>query len=103
MESSELDLVRGFGAATVPRANGEIVFAAPWESRAFGMAVALRERGVYTWDAFRQRLVERLGGKDGASYYERWLTSLEDVLAANGIASPHELTIRMAEIAEEEE
>ena len=29
-----------------PRANGELVFEAPWESRAFGVAVALHESGA---------------------------------------------------------
>ena len=31
------------GAAAPPRSNGELVFEAPWESRSFGMAVALSE------------------------------------------------------------
>ena len=29
----------------LPRQNGELVFAAPWEARAFGLAVALNEAG----------------------------------------------------------
>ena len=33
------------GSAAPPRANGELVFAEPWESRAFAMAVALCEAG----------------------------------------------------------
>ena len=33
------------GAAAPPRSNGELVFEAPWESRSFGMAVALSEPG----------------------------------------------------------
>ena len=34
------------GAAAPPRSNGELVFAEPWESRAFGMAVTLADAGV---------------------------------------------------------
>ena len=48
----------------VPRSNGELVFSAPWESRAFGMAVALHEQGAYDWDAFRDRLVAEIGAND---------------------------------------
>ena len=29
------------GSAALPRKNGELVFEAPWEGRAFGIAVAL--------------------------------------------------------------
>jgi hypothetical protein len=41
----------------VPRKNGELVFAAPWEGRVFGMAVALSDNELYAWDDFRDRLV----------------------------------------------
>ena len=43
--------------AAPPRANGELVFAAPWESRVFGLAAALRERGLFSWDEFRAELI----------------------------------------------
>jgi hypothetical protein len=33
---------------------------APWEGRAFGLAVVLNEKGAYGWNAFRTRLVERI-------------------------------------------
>ena len=34
-------LLDSSGPAAPPRDNGELVFAAPWESRAFGLALAL--------------------------------------------------------------
>ena len=37
------------GSAALPRRNGELVFAEPWEGRAFGLAVALNENGAYDW------------------------------------------------------
>ena len=43
------------GPAAIPRRNGEPVFNEPWESRVFGMAVGLCERGFYDWDEFRDR------------------------------------------------
>ena len=45
------------GAAALPRRNGEIVFDAPWQSRAFGLAVGLSQAGVYPWDDFRESLI----------------------------------------------
>ena len=43
------------GPAAPPRSNGELVFAEPWESRAFGMAVTLYEAGVLTGRNSRRR------------------------------------------------
>ncbi|MDT7620396.1 MAG: hypothetical protein QOF99_1297, partial [Pseudonocardiales bacterium] len=37
------------GPGAPPRSNGELVFAEPWESRAFGMAVTLFDAGAFRW------------------------------------------------------
>jgi nitrile hydratase accessory protein len=84
-----------------PRANGELVFAAPWEGRAFGMATSLSDAGLYAWDAFRAELVrevdaEERGGGD-FDYYAAWLRALEGLLEAEGIVSREELAERTAE------
>ena len=89
--------------AAVPRQNGELVFQAPWEGRAFGLAVALHEGGLYTWDEFREALIAEIGRADTAgepsSYYERWLAAFERVLAQKGLVAPAELTARASIIA----
>lgn len=86
-------------AAALPRRNGELVFEAPWEGRAFGMAVALRDRGVYAWDEFRQRLVERLA--DGsARYYDSWLDAFESLVLERGLVAPGELAARARDFQE---
>ncbi|GAA2851370.1 hypothetical protein GCM10010472_05550 [Pseudonocardia halophobica] len=74
------------GPAAPPRANGELLFTAPWESRAFGMAVALYEAGAFAWPDFQQALITRIAAWEAApeggwSYYTHWLGALEDVLA----------------------
>jgi hypothetical protein len=46
--------------AAIPRRNGEPVFNEPWESRAFGIAVAICERGLFTWDEFRDQLIAEI-------------------------------------------
>ena len=47
-------------AAAPPRQNGELVFQAPWESRVFGLAAALRDRGLFAWDEFRVCLIAEI-------------------------------------------
>ena len=84
------------GAVALPRKNGELVFEAPWEGRAFGMAVVLHERGAYPWDEFRDRLVEHIG-EGSPSYYESWLAAFESLLLARGMIAPDELAARVQE------
>jgi nitrile hydratase accessory protein len=81
--------------AAIPRRNGEPVFNEPWESRAFGMAVALCEGGLYKWDEFRDRLIAEITAADRCgdhtSYYERFLGALASVLAAKGVCTAEEI------------
>ncbi len=88
---------------SVPRRNGELVFQAPWEGRVFGMAVALSDRKVYDWDAFRDRLVSEIAAAeehgDDSGYYERWLASFERLLLETDLISAEELDARTAEFA----
>lgn len=101
-------------AAAPPRKNGELVFEAPWESRAFGMAVALHGKGTYTWQEFTSRLAMKIASSDGgqsdyavlpvapgaeAVYYERWLEALESVLIEKGLMTGEELEARTREYA----
>ena len=94
------------GPAALPRKNGELVFKAPWEGRAFGLAVALTEAGAYDWEAFRERLIgeiDRADEDDGTHYYERWLASLERVLVESEMISTDELAERARELAAHDE
>lgn len=93
------------GPAAPPRANGELVFDEPWQSRAFGMAVLLAEAGVITWPQFRTALAARIahwesGGDDEDwHYYRHWLSALEDVLTAGGIVSSDHVATRSCVLA----
>lgn len=86
-------------ADSLPRKNGELVFEAPWEGRAFGMAVVTHEKGVYQWEDFRDRLVERVN-EGSTHYYRDWLTAFESVLLARGVIEPDELEARVKEYKE---
>jgi nitrile hydratase accessory protein len=84
------------GTAALPRKNGELVFQAPWEGRAFGLAVVLNEKGTYQWNAFRSRLVEQIAEGDTA-YYENWLNALEILLVDHGLIARDDLLRRTEE------
>lgn len=87
------------GDTALPRKNGELVFAAPWEGRAFGLAVALSDERCYGWDDFRTRLVDEIAKAPDGEYYERWLAALERVLLERGLVTADELERRTAEYA----
>jgi nitrile hydratase accessory protein len=84
------------GEAALPRKNGELVFAAPWEGRAFGLAVLLSEKGAYDWNDFRARLVDEIA-RGGEPYYESWLDALESLLLAREVVTREEVTKRAQE------
>ena len=71
------------------------VFREPWEAQAFAMAVALRERGVFTaseWAATLGGEIKRAqaaGDPDrGDTYYRHWLAALERIVAAKQLSDP---------------
>lgn len=96
------------GPAALPRKNGELVFESPWESKTFGMALALHEKGLYDWDEFRKVLIDEIkewefrSTENGEkwSYYERWLSTLEDILVMKEIFSRKDLEQRTREFEE---
>jgi nitrile hydratase accessory protein len=87
----------------LPRQNGELLFAAPWEARAFGLAVALNESGVYAWREFSQSLAAETTSAEQngvpSSYYERWLEALEHLVITKGVVTHQELDLRTREYA----
>ncbi len=94
------------GAADLPRKNGELVFTAPWEGRAFGMAVALTDGQSAAWEEFRQRLIAEIATAEAAgatgeefAYYERWLAAFESFVLDTGMVTAEELDARTEEYA----
>ncbi len=99
-------LLDSAGPAAPPRDNGELVFAAPWESQAFGVAMALHEAGAFGWEDFRQQLIAEIGaweaegrGREDWSYYRCWLRALERLLADRGLVAGEDLRARAAVLA----
>lgn len=94
------------GPAAPPRSNGELVFAAPWEGRAFGLTMALVDAGAISYETFRTELIEQIAAWEADppagecySYYGCWLRALERVVAAAGLVSVADVRERSAAFA----
>ena len=88
----------------LPRDEEGPVFRAPWEAQAFGMTLALYERGLFTWKEWADRLAVEIAGArdrdDGTRYYELWLTALEKLVGEKKLVLDAELATRRDEWAQ---
>ncbi|MEZ5559504.1 MAG: nitrile hydratase accessory protein [Pseudomonadales bacterium] len=87
------------GPLAPPMANGEVLFEAPWQGRVFGMARALCEAGLYTWDEFRAELIREIAHWDREPageyrYYDHFQRALERLLARKGMLADAQLERR---------
>ena len=83
------DLGGRVGLGRIEREAREPVFHARWEKRVMGMVYSVRRAGWLNIDAFRHG-IERMDPARylAASYYERWLASLERTLPEVGALVP---------------
>jgi nitrile hydratase accessory protein len=74
----------------------EPVFREPWEAQAFSMAVALHQRGVFTWKEWADTLAAVIADPRSANlpYYEQWLAALERLSTERALVDPAELARR---------
>lgn len=96
------------GSVAYPRKNGEPVFEAPWQSRAFGMVVGLHTQGRYPWDDFKTRLIAQVAEgeraaacaaapPEGSQYYDQWIEAFSRLLVETGLVGADELARRIDE------
>jgi nitrile hydratase accessory protein len=78
---------------SIPRDTDGPVFREPWEAQAFAMALALHERGLFTWPQWAATLAAEIQRAQGAgdpdtgeTYYRHWLNALERLVADKGLA-----------------
>ena len=83
---------------SIPRDDGGPVFREPWEAQAFAMALALHERGLFTWTEWAATIAEEIkraqaaGDPDtGETYYRHWLNALERLVAEKGVTDRNTL------------
>jgi len=77
--------------AGIPRDAEGPVFREPWEAQAFAMALALHQRGLFTWPEWAATLSDEIkraqaaGDPDtGETYYRHWLNTLERLVTEKG-------------------
>ena len=75
------------GPAAPPRRNGELVFDAPWQGRAFAVCLAVLEREGLGWDAFRRHLVRELEAEPGIDYYDAFGRALDAFVTELGLVA----------------
>jgi nitrile hydratase accessory protein len=83
----------------IPRDPDGPVFREPWEAQAFAMAVALHERGLFSWSEWTAVLGDEIkraqaGGDpdSGETYYLHWVAALERIVAEKEITDAATLT-----------
>jgi nitrile hydratase accessory protein len=74
------------------------VFREPWEAHAYALALALYDRGLFTWSEWAAKLGEEIkraqaaGDPDtGETYYRHWLATLERIVAEKGVTTSQAL------------
>jgi nitrile hydratase accessory protein len=82
----------------LPRDSAGPVFGEPWEAQAFAMALALHERGLFSWTEWAATLAHEIkrsqvaGDPDrGNTYYRHWLNALERLVAEKNVAGAAQL------------
>jgi hypothetical protein len=82
------------------RRNGELVFDAPWQTRAFGIGMALQASGLIDPESFGERLGRDLSdaGTGTGDYYAAWLESVVALATDAGVLTGAEVAARTAEI-----
>lgn len=87
----------------IRRADGEPLFAEPWEAQALALAVALQQAGAFTaveWAEALGAAIKRAQAEgdpdDGSTYYQHVLSALEHLVQEKNIASAELLAARKA-------
>jgi nitrile hydratase accessory protein len=88
--------------APIPRGDdGAPVFREPWEAQAFAMTLALHEQGLFTWMEWAAALSDAIKHAqasgdcdDGSTYYQHWLSAIEQLVSDKGIACAQALAAR---------
>ncbi|HEY6492895.1 MAG TPA: hypothetical protein VIZ43_06445 [Trebonia sp.] len=72
------DTTLSLSGLDLPRKNGELVFEAPWQSTAFGLAAAVVEHQFGgDREPFRRELIGAIAAEPDRPYWENWVTALE--------------------------
>lgn len=97
---AELELADD-GPAAPPRANGELIFDAPWQSRVFGLAAAMVEADHFSWAEFQAALIAEVALADATGsddYWGCWRDALVNCCERAGAMTGAQWTSRIGEL-----
>ena len=81
-----------------PGAEDGPAFEEPWQAEAFALTVHLHATGAFTWREWAESLSEALLTLDrqttASEYYTAWVTALEHLTAAKGLADQGAVDLR---------
>ena len=96
------ELVGGYGT------DDDRVFAEPWQARAFALALALSERGLFSLRDFQAALIGRIVSFEKseciagtADYYTCWVEGLEDLLGQKCMLPSDRLSLLEQDVLED--
>jgi nitrile hydratase accessory protein len=74
--------------APIPGGEDGPVFPAPWSARAFALAVALNDRGLFSSSEWAEALAAARAAEDGhepEAYWRAWMAALEELLGGTAL------------------
>ncbi len=81
----------------LPHDDDGVVFAAPWEAKAFALVVHLHQRGSFAWSDWVQALASEIAADRARAaatpYYLLWLSAAEQLVAARGLVTESQLAV----------
>ncbi len=92
MSAPDAAVVALGSVASIPRDEDGPLFPTPWAARAFALAVALNERGVFAWSEWSRTLGPKVAAEtradpaDPEAYWRAWLAALEEILRQKNVA-----------------
>jgi hypothetical protein len=80
------DLFDVDGITAPPRRNGELIFQAPWQSRAFGLCAEIVET-CFDGDRepFRRQLIAAIAAEPDRPYWDSWTIALQQLVLEVGL------------------
>ncbi len=91
----------------LPQDDDSVVFAAPWEAKAFALVVNLHQRGYFPWtawvDALSAAIAADAAARANTPYYLLWLTAAEKLFATLGLVEAHTLQAACAALRESQQ
>jgi nitrile hydratase accessory protein len=101
MSTEKAPALPNFGVVPgLPRDDDGVVFAAPWEAKAFALVVHLHQRGSFAWSDWVNALSSEIAADKARSeptpYYLLWLSAAEQLIAARGLVDALQLAATRA-------